>query len=136
MQPTAKSARHSSRATGIDPALWHRSHTTSAPVSWTASVIAAMSAMNADRYATWLSVTTAVSGPVAARTCSAVTPAAGSGLSQRTWHPSSAAMPSTTYRSVGKLSTSVTISRRPGRAATAARSSLYSHTVVESPRTT
>jgi hypothetical protein len=41
-------------------------------------------------------------------------------------------MASIRKRSVGKLSLSMTISVRPGRAATAARASLYSRTLVES----
>ncbi len=124
MQPTARSAPHSSRLTRTEPPEWDRSQSTRAPASWAIRVSSAPSARNAERYATWLSTTNAVRSETAAANSSAVTPADVSTSIHRRVSPHSRATPSATYRSVGKLSRSITISVRSGRAATAARISL------------
>ena len=124
MQPTARSASQSSSATGTEPPEWDRSQSTSAPASCAMRVSSAPSARYAERYATWLSTTRAVRSVTAAASRSAVTPAEVSTSIHRRVSPHSRATPSATYRSVGKLSRSSTISVRPGRAATAARISL------------
>ena len=48
-QPTARSTPQASSVVGSTPAEWQRSHSISAPASWTRSVIAGISASAPER---------------------------------------------------------------------------------------
>ena len=75
MHPTARSAPGCRSGTGTEPAEWHRSHSVSAPASWAAAVMPAMSATAPDRYATWDRHTSADVVVERGATAASVTPA-------------------------------------------------------------
>ena len=119
MQPTARSTSCSSSAISTEPAEWERSQSASAPARWAIAVIAGRSATCPE-----------LVGDVAEQHQRRPVPRRprrdllgrrpcrrGSGVIQRSSRSRSAATPSTTNRSVGKLSVSATISRpvRPRR---------------------
>jgi hypothetical protein len=75
VHPTARSAPDSRSGTRTAPAEWHRSHSVRAPTRCAAVVIATMSAMAPERYATWDRHTSATSSSRAAATCAGSIPA-------------------------------------------------------------
>ena len=124
VHPTARSTPAEASGTSIEPAECDRSHSVSAPTACAAAVMPGRSATAPERYATCDSDTRATSSSSAATTSAVATPRSMSDATTRTLMPRAAARPSSTYRSVGKLSSSVTITDRPGRASHAATASL------------